>query len=332
MTADELLISILTKFYNKSEDEVKKAIYTEDGVTLQDNAFDTITTIDTARVTKFKTESKTGFNQGYAKGKEETRKADVAAIKEKLSIESDSDQFDEVLEAGKVQIEEKTKEKVTPLTEDQVKTHPLYLKLEKDRVPKTELDKLKADHEAFVQRIESEKVYGTIDELAIKARDNIKFIDFDRFKDTPGILKTLDRQYLNEFRRYDYKSDGGTGYILLYKEDGFGKNGLPVKKGDRVDDEHGNPMTIDKLAEEYTPNYYPVLKQKPKGSASNKDGDPGDPSKQDPTKPPIFKASKDYTDYVNKLDKSDKDYDKKIVEAGQIYRKGVTEKTIEIVN
>lgn len=322
MDESTLLKSILTKFYGKSEQEVTDAIYTDGAI--NENAFETISTMDAARVTKLKGATNTDklFQNGYAKGKEETKKADIQAIKEHFGIETDSDQFDEVIEAGKLQIDEKTKVKVTPLTEDQVKTHPAYLKLEKERVPKTLLEQKEAELQSFKDQVENDKIYSVIDNEAVVHLQKMK-PNLDIYKDAPQIVKNQESQYKNDFRKYNYKPDGNGGFIVLHKQDGLGKNGLAVKAGDRVEDEHGNPVTLEGLSKEIAPNYFTFLKQSPKGATGNVPADATNPG----LKPSGFKTKADYANYVKNIPK-DKDYETKAVEAFEVYKEQIKNGTI----
>lgn len=281
MDEKTLLIQALTKWFNKSEDEVTKMIYDTEGK-VSESAFENISTMDAARVSKFSSEKETHFKNGEAKATERVNKQAAKLIKESLGIDTDSDVLTEVLDEAKNQIEAKTKKKVEPLTDEAVKQHPLYIKLEKERVPKTEYEKVVAEFENHKATIEQEKVFSMIDEqalLKLKAMNP----DFDRYKDSPQVLNTLQTAFKTALREYSYKPDGNGGFIVLNKA------------GERVNDEHGNPVTIDHVVKQKAPDYFTFLKQPPKGSAGN------DPNGALPSGTTDFKTKTEYNAAMKSL-------------------------------
>jgi hypothetical protein len=309
MTEKELLLQLLTKFYNKTEAEAVELIYSGDA--LSDSAFDNVSTVDAARVAKFNREKSDAFKNGEAKAVERVNKTAAKTIIEKLGIETDSDILDEVLETAATQIEEKISKKVQPMTDEAVKQHPLYIKLEKERVPKADHEKVVNEFTQFKTSIENEKVFSVVDEQAMQHLAKMN-PNRDMYKDSPAVLANIEKMFKNSLKEYEYKSDGNGGFIVL-------------KNGERVNDEHGNPKSIETIVKENAPNYFTFLKQPAKGSAGNeeKGGSGGGASAS-----PDFKTVSEYTEYMQSLGDTAEDGKKK-VEAFNKYKEGVKAGTIK---
>jgi hypothetical protein len=311
MDEKTLLLSILTKWYGKQESEVTDLIYNAEGA-LNDNAFENLGTLDAARVAKFKTEGSQMFKNGEAKATEQINKKAAKAIVEKLGLDTDSDVLDDVLEVAVTHVAEKTKTKTQPLTDEAVKQHPLYLKLEKERVPKADHEKVVNEYATFKTGVENEKIYGAIDEQAIVSLKKMN-PNFEMYKDAPQVLSNLEKSFKQSLREYEFKPDGNGGYLVL-------------KNGERVNDAHGNPETIDNIVKSVAPNFFTFLKQKPKGGAGNEGGEPG--GGDGGATNPNFKTSAEYTDYMKSLTNSPEDA-KKRVDAFAQYKKMKQEGTIK---
>lgn len=288
MEPKELLLHVLTKQFNKTEDEVKKAIFDESGETLLDTASETIGTMDAARVAKFRNDGTAAFKNGYAKAKEEERKAAAKLVKETFEIESDTDELDEILEKGKEQIAEKTKQKVQLPTEEAVKKEPWFIKFEKDRVLKSELDKSVNEFNQFKQGIEEEKSFSTIQERAMNSLKKLN-PNFDMYKDVPEILNNLLNSFIGKLKEYKYQMNGDD--ILILKPDGT-----------RLDNPAGWPETLDSIVEQKSKGYFTFLKQKPRGAPGN-EGTPT-PPETPPSGAPEFKTKAEYLTFMKGCDDS----------------------------
>ncbi|MFA5299998.1 MAG: hypothetical protein WC389_17565, partial [Lutibacter sp.] len=247
MEAAELLTSVVTKIYSRTEDEVKPLIFAEDG-TISDKAFENLLTLDAARVTRFKAENTERFNNGHKKGKEETYKAIENTLKEKTGI-SEGQTIEEIIEAFVAQTSTKTGK---PLTEDEIKKHPLYLAVEKDRVPKTEFERVQKEFEDYKIGIDRRQRVDT------KKQQAIQFLTPDKYKfpENEDRKRFLLGEMLAKIEAYDYEGD------------------LILKDGKRLEDQHYNPITFEKFVTGLAANYFDVLVTPPSGGAGNRNNSP----------------------------------------------------------
>lgn len=242
-----VLMSFITKAYNKTETELNELIEDETGV--KDDAFENLLTIDSSKVKKLKGDGQLMFDKGYQKAEAEVKSRVEKAFKEKTGFNDDADSFEELLDKY---IEQQTKNpKKSALTDDDVKKHPAYLALEKERVPKAEYDKVKAefdDYKAGVSR--NEKMNS------IKSKVLNKFNTFQIEQiENPTVKAKRTDLFLKEFDAYDYEMDGD--------------NVIIIKDGKRLEDDHGNLVQFDKFIENTAQEHFVFLKQSPKGSAGN---------------------------------------------------------------
>lgn len=275
----DLLIGYLTKVHNKTEDEVNALIYDADGNVVE-SAFDNVLQLDTARVASFKGKEKTMFNNGYAKAKEETAKEFQAKFKEATGYETEAETFEELVTAYHADMTEKSKGKKQEVTAEFIRTHPEYLKLEKERVPKTDYEKVVSEFDQYKKQTEYERTFGDIERRAksILAESDPFFPD-----GTPQIVKdNLSQVYVNSLKKYDWQPDGSGKYIAL-------------KDGARVEDGHGNPLYLDDIAKQEVGNYFVPRKQPARSSVNNTQTDPSNPAQQIG----VFKTKSEYNKLMN---------------------------------
>lgn len=242
-----VLMSFITKAYNKTETELNELIEDETGV--KDDAFENLLTIDSSKVKKLKGDGQLMFDKGYQKAEAEVKSRVEKAFKEKTGFNEDADNFEELLDKY---IEQQAKNpKKSALTDDDVKKHPAYLALEKERVPKADFEKVKAefdDYKAGVSR--NEKMNS------IKSKVLNKFNTFQIEQiESPTVKAKRTDLFLKEFDAYDYEMDGD--------------NVIIIKDGKRLEDDHGNLVQFDKFIENTAQEHFVFLKQSPKGSAGN---------------------------------------------------------------
>ena len=157
MNEKQILLGLLTKTLNRSEQEVIELLYQKDDkdeLILKDGAVDEILELDSARVVNIKKNApvpKERLDNEYKRGVKEGLKELESTVKEKYSIDSEKlgiELIDELLA---------DKSKKIKITDDDVKKHPLYLDLEKSRVAKAEFDALKGEYDEFKTNIEKDK-------------------------------------------------------------------------------------------------------------------------------------------------------------------------------
>lgn len=246
METNELLMSLATKVYNKTEDEVKSLIY--DGETIRDNAFDNLLTLDAARVSKFKADQQTYFDNGYKKAQSEVLGKAEKTFKEKTGFNAEAETFEALIEQYQL---EQAKNKKTTLKDEDIKVHPLYLELEKSRVPKEQYEQTRQEFENYKTKIERDKKFDIVKQKAIQVLANEKLREYD-----PKIKNNLTNLFLKEFEAYDDVNVDGDALILM-------------KDGKRIEDAHGNIIPFESIVKSKITDYFEILKQDPKGSAGN---------------------------------------------------------------
>lgn len=242
-----VLMSFVTKAYNKSEDDINSLISDETGV--KTDAFENLLTLDTSKTKRLKGDGQLMFDKGYQKAEAEIKSKAEKSFKEKTGFTEDAENFEELLDKY---IEQQAKNpKKSAMTDDDVKKHPAYLALEKERVPKAEYDKVKMefeDYKACVSR--NEKM------SAIKSKVLNKFNSFQIEQiENPTVKAKRTDLFLKEFDAFDYEMDGD--------------NVIIIKDGKRLEDDHGNLVQFDKFIENTAQEHFVFLKQTPRASAGN---------------------------------------------------------------
>lgn len=250
MEEKELLLQLATKLFNKTEEEVSQIIY--DGEKIKDDSFDTLLQMDTARVKRFKDESTIRFNDGYKKAQSEIMPEIEKKIRTEFEI-SEEATFDELIPKVKEKIATGSKSK---LTDDEVKKHPVYLELEKNRIPKDVYEQKINEFETYKTGIERQNKMSKVREKALLFLDEFK----PAFPDDENIKNNLKNVYLSEFEKFDDYEISEDGSIIA------------VKDGKRVEDAHGNPVPFKQLAKEKASGYFQFMVQTPKGGAGNGSG------------------------------------------------------------
>lgn len=240
----DLLVGSLTKLYNKTEDEIAELIYEKsedsDELSIKPGALDLILQHDEKRVANIKESAGVNkkaleekFEQGYKKGYKEGKTEIEAELKKTAGIESDSIGTDLVKEVVN------TISECNRPSDDQIKTHPIFLELEKNSVPKSEYEKVQTDFETFkfnqdrlakLERVKAD-VLNVFNGMNPVISENSK------------VAQTRLNDFLSKFEGYDYE----------LSEDG---NHL-IKKGDsRLEDNHGNPIKFTDFVQNVASNCY----------------------------------------------------------------------------
>lgn len=254
MNEKEILIGLLTKTLNRSEQEVIELLYQKDDkdeLILKDGAVDAVLELDSARVENIKKNApvpKERLDNEYKRGRKEGLKELEGTVKEKYSIDSEKlgiELIDELLA---------DKSKKIKITDDDVKKHPLYLDLEKSRIAKAEYDALKGEYDEFKTNIERDKKFSSIKETASSLLDSMKPI----ISENPAVAKTRKDDFLKKFESFDYQKDGDDTIILN-------------PDGSRKEDKHGNPVTLEDFVKEIASLNYDFPKQDDKGNGGADD-------------------------------------------------------------
>jgi hypothetical protein len=246
-----VLMSFITKAYNKTESELNDLISDETGV--KQDAFENLLTLDSAKVKKLKSDSQTMFDKGYQKAEAEIKSKAEKSFKEKTGFNDDAENFEELLDKY---VEQQAK-KTTQATDDDVKKSQAYLSLEKEFTKFKGESIPKADHEKFVNEITRKEKLSKVKEIALKLRNEVNF----EKADNPTVQGKRDDYFLRDITdEYDFEPAGENDFII-------------IKDGKRMEDEHGNLIKFSDFVSKKTAEHFVILKQSAKGSAENQNPD-----------------------------------------------------------
>jgi len=244
----ELLTGLLTQAYGLDETGVT-SLYSEDGTELLPDAFDRLLALDKDRVSKLKPDTKSIFQDGYKKAKSETLSEFEKSIQEKFGVKSDKQGLElisEILES---------KKGGTSLTDDDVKTHRLYLDL-MESVKKKESEFEQTLHgklKEYEAKMQKEQTFNTVKDQALALFDGMKPI----LPEDPMKSKNLKSIFVSELSNVDY--DVRDGKIVLVDAD-----------GKDVTDGHGNRVSFESYVKSTAEKYFEFVK----GEARNSPGQP----------------------------------------------------------
>ena len=265
--------SFITKAYNKTETEIDALVLDESGE-VSESAFENLLQIDTAKVKKLKGDGQGMFDKGYQKAEAEIKTKVEKSFKEKTGFDGDYETTEDLFDAF---ITENAAKPKTKLTDDDVKKHPAYLALEKERVPKSDLEKVTGEFETYKQSVaRNEKMSG------IKSKVKNKFETFNVAPiENPVVKNKRLELFLKEFDDYDYEMDG--------------ENIIIIKDGKRLEDDHGNLIPLDDLISKKVNEHFEILVQSPKGGA-------GQQQQQQQQQRTVLKDESDYQQKMKELD------------------------------
>lgn len=250
----ELITAFLAKTLNMAPESVAELLYkkSDDGATLteeiQEDALNALLKLDSERVGKLKSDTKTLFDNGYKKAQAEVSEKWEKMIREKFGIEADVTGEDLVMTAHQMA------SKPPKQADDQVKAHPLYLQLEKKY--QSDLEAAKAEGqkalEEFKTGVERRNRLSAVQQEARKyllSRKPVLSSDATKQENQIGL-------FLQQFEGYDFepREDGGF---------------LPMKDGKRIENEHGHPVDLKTLADKVADSYFDFQVQDPKGNGGN---------------------------------------------------------------
>lgn len=275
MTEKDILIGVLTKTLNKSEQEVAELLYQKEGdeLKLKEGAVDDILSLDSVRVDNIKKNApidKDRLNNEYSRGKKEALSELENSLKEKHSVESDLkgiELIDSIL-ASKSNVK---------LSDDEVKKHPLYIELEKKRIPKEKYDSLQKEFDSFKGNVEKNAKLGKIKEKARTLLAEMKPI----VSENPVVAKTREEDFLRKFESYDYQLDGDS--IIILRPD-----------GSRLEDGHANVLPFSEFVKNIAAMNYDFAKQGQKSNSGAGDND-------DTSTPPKVVVPKNDDEYVKMI-------------------------------
>lgn len=262
MNINELLLSYLAKqlgisedaaaelLYQKSEDENAKPV-------LKDDALQTLLAKDKERVTALKStevDETAIYDKAFIAAKKEILPKAEKALAKKYGIEGDSFKLNDLVKTIVAKETEGLKGDGV-ITEDVVKKHPAYLRLERESTDA--VTTLKATHETEVSQIRADyartETLGDVKSKVLSIFDGLKPV---LSKDSTRAANQRS-DFAERFAAYTYEKQEDGSYLALNGE------------GKRIEDDHGNPISLDKLVERDAGKYYDFAKQDAKGAAGN---------------------------------------------------------------
>lgn len=255
MEEKQVMINILTKYFNKTEEEIKELIYEEDEngeVAIKENAADALIQLDTNRIERIRKEigekTKNKFDDFAKKTKREVLTSLESELKEQYGVESDKTGAELIAD-----IVEKHKGSVD-ITEETIKTNPIFLKLEKATKERyeTELSEVKTEFEQFKENVERSKKMN-----AVRGRARNIFLSLN-----PALSENKERaeiqinDFLEKLDNYDYELIDDT---IIVK-----------RNGERIEDGHSNPVAFDKFITGEAEKRFDFLEQERRDAPGNK--------------------------------------------------------------
>lgn len=255
MKIEDLLFGVLTKTLNKTSDELTELIYnkpSDDNTepTLKEEAMELILNMDSTRVENIKKTVKPDkemLDAQYKRGLKETMINFEKELKKQYGIESDKQGIELITE-----IVEMNKQEAAKLTDEDVKKHPLYRSLEKERVPKADHEKVLNEFNEYKQNQTRQQTLTQIRRDALKHLMPLNPV----ISDNPQVAKTREEDFLNKFSGYEYEIDDDGNHLIL-------------KNGERLEDGHGNPLMFKDFVEQRARTHYEFAAQDEKGNAGN---------------------------------------------------------------
>lgn len=288
---ETILLKYLAKQHGITEEQAAELLYqqSEDGegldkTKLKEDALQGLLSKDQERVTALKgTVDKTAvFDEAYAKAKKEVLAKEEKKLAKKYGIEEDNLKLDKLVDSiVNKQVEAAAAD--GELTDDKVKTHPTYLALERSKTE--DIESLTTKHEAEVKKIQDG--YARTEALTtVKGKVLTYFDDLKPVLSKDGAKAANQRQvFANMFEAYEYQTEEGQDEPLVLKD------------GKRLEDAHGNPISLKALVQNTAEQYYDFAVQDPKGNAGNGGGAGGSgggisvPKNEDEYNTAIFNAN-----------------------------------------
>lgn len=261
MDLQKILLGYIAKQHGITEETVAELLFTkseedETKLVLKENALEILLEKDTARVETLKGSGvdKTAiFDEAYAKAKKDELTKAEKRISKAYNIDGNYKLDDLVAKVVEVKVAEATEG--TELTDEKVKLHPTYLALEK--LKNEEISTLTTNHEAAIAKINDDNVKKEIWQTT-----KVKILDyFDGLKpvlSNDGAKAARQRSdFATKFQTYEFQSQEGQDDPLV------------IKDGKRLEDAHGNPVTLKNLVEQTANQFYDFAVQDDKGNAGN---------------------------------------------------------------
>lgn len=276
MDQKESLLYLTTKQFNLTEDEARSLLF--EGDELKENAVDLLLEKDKERIQKLKDERTTRYNEGFQTAEKKFKSHAEETFKKLTGYNGEEANFEEMFSKWHKEETKRLAQK-KEVTEDDIKRHPLFVKLETETIAKSKYDELQQAFDEFKTRQQREQVMGVVTSRAwdvVAKKDPI-------LEQNETVAANRRRDFLAKFSGYDY--DLQDSKIIVLKE------------GKRLEDEHGNLLPFEAFVSNLSNEYFEFRAQSEKGNAGNKpSGNGGVVILERPT------TAKEYALALNKYD------------------------------
>lgn len=240
-TAEEVLTGLLSTSYKLDETGVA-SLKEEDG-SFKDDALDNLTKMDVERVANLRNDGEKVRAETYSRGKREALEGLERELRDEFGIKATDKKGKDLIKAI---VAERTKGGDT-LTEETVKAHPLYLKLEEhaNALPKTFEEQLKAREAEVRAEFKAERDFDRVRASAMKVFKGMNPI-LPKNEDVANAQLTLLDQALKGLKYQLVEENGEIVDIVPMKADGSG----------RLEDAHGHPVKFEALIKATGAKYF----------------------------------------------------------------------------
>lgn len=253
----DLLTGVLTKAYNKSSEEIADLLYEKsadsDEVTLKEGALDLVLDLDAKRVERLKS-SATPNKEELKRIRDQHIKEIMEDFEKKIKAAYGYESTAKGLDLVKEIIDQVSE---CDISDEKVKTHPLYVELEKL--------KSKEDYEALQNDFENFKLNQDKLSRLTKVKSDVSTI-FSSLNpiesQNPTVAQNRRNDFLNKFEQYDYELQENGDHLI-------------VQNGKRMEDQHGNPVKFADFVKGLAELNYDFAQSTPRGSAGNTGGNGG---------------------------------------------------------
>jgi len=254
---NDLMMNVLGKFFNKTEDELSALIYEGEGdeLKIKENAAEALISLDEARITRIKSDvgsdATKKFDDGYKKAQKEVMPKFESQLKSELGFDSDLTGIELVRAWGE------TLGKETKVTAENIKTHPEFLKIETEwkKNHKEEIENVRGEFENFKSNVSKEQTMSKIRDMA-----ETEFMRLNPvLSEDPAKKKEQTNMFLSILDNYNYD----------FAEDGS----VVIMDGDkRLEDSHSNRVGFGQFIKSEAERRYDFQKQERRESPGNRTG------------------------------------------------------------
>jgi len=258
---NEIFIGFLSKTLNMDTDRLAELLYkkTDDGTLtdqLSDSALTSLLDADATRVKALRdgADGKGAFDNGYKKGQKEAMENFERSLRTEYKTESTAQGPDLVKHIVAAAAKSKA-------SDDDVKLHPMFLKLEQEA--KAQVEAAKAEAEQQIGQLKSgyerKERFGTAQQRIMEAFDSLRPV----LPSDPARAARVRQEFAERFANYDYDIQADGSIVVKNAE------------GKRVETPQGYPVNLTDLVKMEAEARFDFAKQEPKGNAGNTGNTPG---------------------------------------------------------